>query len=139
MNASPSPVGRSISAGAAYFGVVFALGFMIGTLRVLVVEPRLGATASVAIEVPFMLLASWLVARRLVAGFGLSNRGPKLVMGLTGLVLLLAAETALGVALGQPLADQLATYGTLRGLLNLVGQLGFAAMPLLVRWPRSDS
>jgi hypothetical protein len=111
---------------------------MIGTLRVLVVEPRLGATVSVAIELPFMLLASWLAARRLVAGLALGSLRSKLVMGLTGLVLLLAAETALGVALGQPLAEQIATYGTLRGLLNLVGQLGFAAMPLLVRWPRSD-
>lgn len=109
---------------------------MIGTLRVLVVEPRLGATISVAIELPFMLLASWLVARRLVAGFDLSGPRSKLVMGATGLVLLLVAETVLGIAFGQPLSDQFATYSTLRGLLNLVGQLGFAAMPMLVRWPR---
>lgn len=131
--------GRSFAAGAAYFGVVFALGFMVGTLRVLVVEPRLGATASVSVEVPFMLLASWMVARHLVARFDLGRLRKKLVMGVTGLVLLLAAETALGVAFGQPIGEQLATYGTLRGILNLVGQLGFAAMPLLVRWPRSDS
>lgn len=140
MNASPSPVGRSIAAGAAYFGVVFSIGFALGTFRVLVEEPRLGATLSVALELPVMLLASWLVARRLVAHFDLtaSLRG-RLVMGMTGLILLLVAETALGVAFGQPLAEQFATYGTLRGLLNLVGQLGFAVMPLFVRWPRSDA
>lgn len=122
-----------------YFAVVFAIGFALGTFRVLVEEPRLGPTLSVALELPVMLLASWLVARRLVAGFGLGSPRSKLVMGVTGLVLLLVAETVLGIALGQPLADQLATYGTLRGVLNLVGQLGFAVMPLLVRWPRSHS
>ena len=113
--------------------MVFAVGFALGTFRVLVEEPRLGATLSVALELPVMLLASWLVARRIVAGFGLDlGRGSRIVMGATGLVLLLVAETVLGVALGQTVSDQLAAYATVRGLLNLIGQIGFALMPLVV-------
>ncbi len=52
---------RAVLAGVLYFGLVFALGFILGTLRVLVLEPRLGSTGAVLLELPVMLAASWLL------------------------------------------------------------------------------
>lgn len=46
----------AIKAGVAYFAIVFALGFV----RTLVLVKHLGETASVLLELPFMLGASWL-------------------------------------------------------------------------------
>lgn len=41
---------RAAAAGIGYFGVVFAVGFVLGTARVMVVAPRLGETGAVAAE-----------------------------------------------------------------------------------------
>lgn len=138
MSAPLSPAGRAVAGGIAYFAVVFGIGFMLGVFRVLAIEPRMGSTVSVAFELPLMLLVSWLAARRLVVVFEVTpSLRARLVMAVIGLVLLVAAESALGRIFGQSLGEQFSSYGTMRGALTLVGQLGFAAMPLLVRWPQS--
>ena len=41
---------RALTAGLAYFVLVFALAFAMGVLRVLVLVPRLGEVAAVLIE-----------------------------------------------------------------------------------------
>ena len=51
----------SLGAGLAYFAVVFAAGFVLGTLRVLVVAPHLGEIAAVVAELPIMLAVSWII------------------------------------------------------------------------------
>ena len=56
-------------AGATYAVSVFVVGFALGTLRVLVVAPRLGDTVAVTLEAPVMLLASWEFSRRLIKRF----------------------------------------------------------------------
>ena len=50
-------------AGALYAIIVFPIGFVLGTIRVLLLVPRLGGTTAVVLEVPFMLTASWFVCR----------------------------------------------------------------------------
>ena len=57
---------RAIGAGALYFLLIFLLGMALGTIRVLPIEPRLGAVASVLVELPFMLAASWFVCGQLI-------------------------------------------------------------------------
>ena len=47
-----------------YFGLVFGVGFLLGPIRVLWLEPRFGPIVATACEAPFMLLAI------LVAGVG---------------------------------------------------------------------
>jgi hypothetical protein len=39
-------------AGALYAIIVFLIGFILGTIRVLLVAPRLGETTAVIVEVP---------------------------------------------------------------------------------------
>jgi hypothetical protein len=54
---------RATKAGALYAIIVFVIGFILGTIRVLLVAPRLGETTAVIIEAPIMLAASWFVCR----------------------------------------------------------------------------
>ena len=46
-----------------YFGVVFAVGFLLGPFRVWWLEPRFGPIVATACEAPFMLLAILVAAR----------------------------------------------------------------------------
>ena len=129
---------RALAAGAAYFGLVFALGFLLGTVRELMVVPRLGPIAPVLIEVPLMLTASFgaarVVARRLAVP---DAAGQRLAMGVVAFVLLIAAETLTGLLLmGRSPGEQLAAYGTARGAIGLAAQIAFALIPLVSGPPK---
>lgn len=128
------PAGSPERAALAYFGLIFAAGFIMGTIRVLLVEPRLGPSWSVALELPVMLGLSAFAARWLAGLFAVEPAAPALLrMGLVALALLVAAETVLGLcAFGQSIADQVTAYASPRGILTLAGQIGFGLMPLLV-------
>jgi hypothetical protein len=120
-------------AGFLYFLVVFAIGFLLGTLRTVAVESGLGVgrLLAVVIELPIMLGASWLVAgllmRRLAVGVGLL---PRIVMGGSAFVLLMGAEAAISVGLlGRTVAQHVALYGEASHALGLLGQICFALIP----------
>ena len=68
-------------AAMTYFAAVFALGFALGVMRSLVVAPLTGETAAVAVELPVMIAASWIVCARLLTRFRLAP-GQALAMGL---------------------------------------------------------
>lgn len=127
-------MGRSVlKAALAYWAMIFALGFALGTVRVLWLTPRFGETAAVLVELPFMLAASALAAHRLVRRHAVGGAGPALAMGALALALLMAAEAALALGLsGQGLAGWARALVAMPGVLGLAGQLAFAAMPLLV-------
>lgn len=124
-----------VKAGVAYFAVVFAAGFVLGTIRTLFLAPHVGPLAAVLVELPLMLAVAWVVCgwlvRRLAVGDAWSGR---LLMGIVAFVLLLAAELALSLLLfGGTVTGFLAALGTPEGAAGLAGQVVFAAMPLLVR------
>jgi len=136
------PMIQALRAGAAYVAVVFLAGFVLGTVRVLVVAPRLGAIVAVFIEAPVILAVSWAVCRGCVARFRVAPaRGPRLMMGGSAFVLLMALEAALSVlAFGRSLADHLGAYVTAPGALGLAAQFGFAVIPLIqLRLPRRST
>lgn len=124
---------RAWQAGSAYFLLIFGLGFVLGTLRVLVVAPRLGPLAAVLVELPVILTAAWLVCARVAAWFQVPRRWQaRLVMGGTAFVLLMLAELGLSVALlGDSLAGYIAAYRSLDGAVGLAGQVAFAVFPLM--------
>ncbi len=125
-------MGNPWKAGLAYALVVFAFGFLFGTVRVLLVEPALGAAAAVAMEVPLMLGVSWLVAKAVLRRVPVARQlPPRLVMAAVALLVLVALETGLGLAFGTSLRGQAEAYMTARGLFTAVGQLGFALIALL--------
>lgn len=114
-----------------YFGILFTLAFAMGVARVLVVAPRIGPAVAVFIEVPIILAASWIVARRLLRHqrFSFPQR---VAVGGIAFALLMACEALLASAiLGQSVSQWAAAVATPLGLVGLTGQLGFAATPAL--------
>jgi hypothetical protein len=120
-------------AGLAYFAVVFTAGFILGIVRVTFVLPYVSEIIAVAIELPLILLISWLACRLIVRRQGVAGTiAARGLMGLTAFVLLIAAELVLGtIGLGRTLTEQLARYRLTPELLGLIGQLLFAAFPLI--------
>lgn len=124
---------RALRAGVASFAAVFAAGFVLGTFRVLVLQPRLGPLPATLLELPVMLAISWVVCgwalRRWAVPTATRDR---LIMGLTAFGLLVGAETLLGVVgFGRALAEQGRAFAEPEGLLGLGAQLAFAGMPLV--------
>jgi hypothetical protein len=125
----------SLRAGVAYFGLVFAIGFVLGTIRVLVVIPRFGDTNAVLIELPIMLALSWMACAWAVRRFAVPPRTvERLVMGAAAFALLMLGEVAVSVfGFGRTVAEHLATYQTPGAQLGLAAQLAFALFPWVQR------
>ena len=86
-----------LPAAAAYFAIAFAAGFVLGTLRVFLLEPNLGAVPATLIELPVMLLVSWLAAGYVIRTFKVEAKViTRLGMGLLAFAFLIAAEVVLG-------------------------------------------
>jgi MFS family permease len=87
-------------AAAVYFAVVFGVGFALGPVRILWLEPRLGLRAAELVEAPFMLVAI-IVAGRWVGRRLCSAHSPafRLSVGLLTASLVLAADVGVGVGL----------------------------------------
>ena len=117
-------------AALVYWAMVFALGFALGTVRVLWVIPLVGLVPATLIELPLILGGSWLAAGWLVRRFGIVSNGEALAVGALAFVILMAAECALaGVLAGQSPAQWLAGLGQPHALLGLAGQVVFALLP----------
>lgn len=121
---------RIASAAIVYWAMVFALGFVLGTVRVLWVIPLVGLMPATLLELPIILAASWLAAGWLVRRFGIAGGGEALAVGALAFAILMAAECALaGVLTGQTPAQWLADLRQPHALLGLAGQVVFALMP----------
>jgi len=119
-----------ITRGTLYFAAVFAFAFVMGVFRTLVVAPRIGATAAVCIEIPIILIVSWIVARRLLRNRSFSL-GQRAVIGAIAFVLTMASEAILSILIrGEGVSVWAASVFTPLGLLGLAGQIGFAIIPL---------
>lgn len=130
----------ALRGGAAYFAIVFAFGFVLGIVRVLWLAPRLGALFAVAIELPIMLAASWLICAALLRRFAVPYAmGARIAKGGLAFVLLMFAEFSLAtLAFGQSPAAFIAGIGEPHAVLGLLGQIGFALMPWLQRERAND-
>lgn len=100
---------RTLRLALAYFALTFGAGFVLGPLRVLYVEPRIGERAAQLAEMPLMLGAIWLaalfVARRVAPDAAPRQR---LALGAIAVACIVAADTAVGVHLrGMTVAQAL--------------------------------
>ena len=123
----------SLLAGLVYFALLFGIGFVLGTIRVLALVPRVGAVTATLIELPIILLAAWIVCARLTVRLRVpADLRSRVGMGAFAFALLMLAE--LGVSLwlfGNSLGQYLEQYRTPHGVLGLGGQLLFAVFPVL--------
>ncbi|HEX2510489.1 MAG TPA: hypothetical protein VHK66_08220 [Microvirga sp.] len=127
---------EALKAGIAYFAVVFAAGFLLGTVRVLLLAPRIGELGAVAVEVPLMLAVAWFACARLLCRFevGGSVIG-RFLMGGVAFGLLTIAEIGVSIAaFGRSPAEHLAAYRSGGSILGGLAQIAFAAIPLVQLW-----
>lgn len=122
-----------VRAGVVYAAVVFAAGFVLGTLRTLVFVPWLGGSAAVVLELPVILAISWIICGWVIRRCEIPiDGGVRLAMGGVALAVLLASEACLSVILfGRSFGQHLATYRYSGAQIGLAGQLLFALMPLI--------
>jgi len=128
-----NPLGLSVKAGVSYAVTVFAIGFLLGTARVLLLAPRVGSTIAVMVETPIILTASWYVSsmwmKRLVVAPEVRTR---ILVGAVALVTLMTLEVALSISLfHRSIGEYSAGLRTLAGAIGLAAQVCFATFPLL--------
>jgi hypothetical protein len=127
-------IGQTLKAGAFYFVLVFAAGFVLGTIRTLWIVPRVGARTAELMETPIMfaliVLAAHWVAERLLLPPTVATR---LGFGFVALGLLLITEFTVVLWLrGLTIRKYLASRDPVAGSVYLIMLGVFALMPLLV-------
>ena len=121
----------ALKAGTIYFAIVYAIGFLLGTVRVLLLLPVVGETAAVVFEVPVMLVVSWIAARWSSRKFSVPAKlPPRAVMGVFAFALLILGELAVSsLVFGRSWEGTVAAYQSPGGFLGLLAQLIFALLP----------
>ena len=116
-----------------YFAIVFAVGFLLGALRVLLVVPAIGELPATAAELPLLLLVSWVACGFLVKQNAFASTLPqRLAMGAIAFSILMLCELGFStLVFNRTLVDYLAQFHNPPGLLGLAGQVMFAAIPAL--------
>jgi hypothetical protein len=129
-------VAAAIRAGSFYALIVFLIGFILGTIRVLLLAPRLGETVAVSLETPLMLAASWFVCRWCVDRLDVPPTVPnRSMMGVVAFAVLIFAEFGLAVLVfGRSGAEVVASYASVPGAIGLAAQIVFAAFPVVQVW-----
>ena len=128
---------RAVGAGVTYFAIVFAAGFALGTVRVLLLVPPFGELPAALLELPIMLGISWLVCAKVIARYQVRPRiTPRLTMGVVAFSLLMLAELALSLTLfSRSMNDFAHALATPHGMIGLAGQILFGLMPVIEARP----
>ena len=131
---------RTLRAGLAYFGIVFAIGFLLGAIRVTVLVPLVGELLAVLLEIPIVLTSAWLICRWLVRWLNVPpSIGSRLAMGGLALVLLLVAEVVLStLVFGNSMQEHFRSYLSFAHALGLAGQCAFGMFPFIQAIGRSS-
>lgn len=130
---------NTIQAALCYSLVVFCIGFLFGTVRLLILRRFLTDWAAVLFELPFILRSSWYVCQRCVRHWNIQTT--KRYMGCISFFLLQLMEICLGYTLlnktvGEYIQEVIFTFA---GFLGLLGQAFFGYMPALVSTKHVDS
>ena len=125
--------GQVVRAGLLYFALAFGAGFVLGTLRTILLVPRVGDRTAELLELPVMLGVCWLAARWVTARQAVPPRpAPRLAMGAIAGALLLAAEFALVLPLrGLTIEEYFATRDPVAGAAYYLAVAIMVLMPTL--------
>lgn len=125
---------QTAKAGIAYFTLVFGAGFILGSIRVPFLVPRLGERIAELIEMPFMFIAVLFSARFIIRRFALPTAtSVRLSAGLIALGLLLIAELLLAVTFqSRSLGEYIASRDPVSGSVYVAMLMLFALMPLIL-------
>ena len=125
---------RLLKIGGLYFAIVFAAGFLLGSIRVMWVVPRFGARVAELIEAPIILLVSAVAARWIVHRFReITNAGYWLGVGLVGLGLMILVEFTVILWLrGLSIAEYVANRDPVSSAVYFASLGVFAILPVLL-------
>jgi len=128
------PVMQVVKAGALYFVVVFAVGFVLGTVRTLWVVPRLGTRIAELMEMPIMLAVTIVAARWTVLRLSVPMIwSARLGMGCGALVLMLVAEFGFVLWIrGLSIKEYFATRDPVSGTAYYLLLMVLAIMPVFI-------
>jgi hypothetical protein len=124
-----------LKASVLYFALVFAAGFLLGTIRTLWVVPRVGTRTAELMEMPIMLAVTIVAARWTVLRLSVPMMwSDRLEIGCIALVLMLIAEFGFVLWIrGLSIRDYLATRDPVSGAAYYLLLIMFAVMPFLAR------
>jgi len=125
---------KAIWAGLAYALAVFGFAFLTGALRTIAVSSfGLSPVLAVIIELPVILLAAWSVCGLVISRMHVpAHACVRTAMAIVALAVMLSAEFALSaILIGRSLPEFVAGYRQPEAILGLMGQLAFAAFPLV--------
>ena len=113
-----------------YFALVFGVGFVLGIVRVLLLEPYLSERWAELAEMPLMLMVVILSAQFIVQRFPAPRRVSYLVSGGVALLLLILVEFSVvlgirGLSIDQYFAERDPLAGGVYAFMLII----FAAMP----------
>jgi hypothetical protein len=132
----------ALKAGATYAVIVYFVGFVLGTVRVLLLVPDIGETQAVLLETPVILSASWIASQWSVKRFAVpAAAGSRLAMGGVAFALLMIGELAVSILVfGRSWGNALTVYPSPSGVIGLAAQSVFALLPLAqAAFPRADN
>ena len=132
-------IAQALKPSLAYAAVVFAVGFVLGSIRVFLVVPRIGVRWAELLEAPLMIFASFLGARFIVSHWGLLDRAQCLVVGILSLAFMLLAEVGFVLAQGINIPQYIAGRDPVSGPVYLLSLGIFTVMPLLVSAGRASN
>ena len=118
-----------------YFAIIFGVGFLLGSIRVLWLIPQLGVRYAELAEMPFMLLAVFFAARWVTKHFTVPPEAASwIIVGIAALICLLIVEFTVVLWLqGISIAESIASRDPISGTAYLISLILFALMPLLVK------
>ena len=118
----------------SYFLTVFLLGFVLGVIRELFLLQWLSQRDAELLEMPVILLVSFLAAKYLVvARSQVSREGHFLMIGILALVMMLAFELTVVLGLrGLTLSAYIASCDVIAGSAYLLSLLIYMLMPWFV-------
>ncbi|MGB5483216.1 hypothetical protein [Parasphingorhabdus sp.] len=122
-----------LKAGMFYFLGVFALGFILGSMRLFFLVPFTGPVVAILIEIPLMLLFAWFFCRFLTGRFEIPpETNQRLVMGLVAFAFLMTGEALIAILLQEGrLTDFIMTFDLPENRVGLGAQIAFALFPLI--------
>jgi hypothetical protein len=136
-----------IVAGFIYFTIVFGIAFVLGTIRVLVLVPRIGELYAVLIETPIILTVSWMTMTWIVRPKEYQQQQKqqhdktviienRVVMGMTAFTFLMLAEWILSVVVFNKTTAEFwedLTSSTPQ-MIGLLCQVTYGLFPVMEWW-----
>lgn len=123
-----------------YFALVFGAGFVLGPIRVLILEPRLSVRLAELLEMPVMLLVIWVAAGWIARRFAQNTSAlDKLRVGVLTVVYVLSADVAVGVFLRGMTVTQVFSRRDVVSSIAYYGLLALCAVMLWLKGKRIDS